>query len=116
MTTLSDNGADGSPAARRVSPVLQFVLLIVPVVMNGFFVVYTITGWLVSGQYRINWAIEASGVALYVGAGMVGFCLLVLALLKLRGLPWTHPLGISSLVHGALALLLAATIIRVVQG
>ncbi len=109
--------ASASPTApARVSPVLQFVLLIVPIVMNGFFTVYTITGWLVEGQYRINWSIEAPNVALYVGAGVTLFCLLVLAMLKWRGLAWRHPLGISSIVHAALALALAATVLRVVHG
>lgn len=111
---LPEAGTPASPA--RFSPVWQFVLLIVPIVMNGFFTVYALTGWLVDGQYRINWSIEAPNVALYVGTGMTLFCILVLFLLRWRGLPWNHPLGLSSMAHAALALLLATLIASVVRG
>lgn len=100
----------------RLSPVWQFVLLIVPIVMNGFFLVYAITGWLIDGRNLVNWSIEAPSVALYVGAGMTLFCVLVLLLLKWRGLSWRHPVGLSSIAHAVLALLLASMIAGAVRG
>lgn len=99
------------PAVRRsaaapLSPVLQFVLLLSPVVMNGFFTVYVLTGWLLDGQDRFNWSIEAPRVAYWVGGGIVLYSLAVLAYGRWRGAGFRHPLLVSSVCHAALAVIL----------
>ena len=96
---------------RPVGPVVQFALLIVPVVMNGFFVVYALTGWVIEGRDRLNWALEAGGVALWVGVGMLGFCALVVAFVRFAGGGWRHPLVVSSVLHALFALLLALSVV-----
>ena len=90
---------------------MQFVLLLVPFVMNGFFVVYALAGWVVEGRDRLNWSLEAVGVALWVGLGMLGFAVLVGAFTRLSGGRWRHPLIVSSALHAAFALLVAVAVI-----
>lgn len=97
--------------ARAVGPVLQFGLLLVPIVMNCFFLIYTVLGWIIEGRDKLNWTVEAGGVALWVGLGVPFFCVLVIAYVRLRGGPWRHPLVLSSVGHGVLALALALAIV-----
>jgi len=102
--------ATDATARRPVGPVLQFSLLIVPIVMSTFFLLYALTGWVLEGRHHVNWSIEAPAVALWVGPGIIGYCALVAALVWLRGGAVRHPLMISSLVHALLALLLMSGI------
>jgi len=96
---------------RPVGPVTQFALLLVPIVMNCFLFVYTVLGWIIDGRDKLNWSIEAGGVALWVGLGVPFFAVLVIAWVRLRGGRWRHPLVLSSVGHGVLALLLALAIV-----
>ena len=102
--------AHASEPSRPVGPVLQFLLLLVPFVMNGFFVVYALTGWVIEGRDKLNWSLEAGGVARWVGLGMLGFCALVVAFVRLSGGRWRHPLILSSTAHAAFALLMVVLV------
>ena len=102
-------------SSRAVGPVAQFALLIVPFVMNGFFVVYALGGWAVRGRDRLNWSLEAGGVATWVGLGMLAYSALVIAFTRLCGGPWRHPLVVSSVLHALFALLVAAAIVVIAR-
>jgi len=78
-------------------------------VMNGFYMVYSLTGWILSGRDKRNWSLEAEGVGLWVLLGMAIFCALVVAFVYLRGGGRWHPLVISS-AHMVVAVLLTLSI------
>ncbi|MFT4728775.1 MAG: hypothetical protein ACI9UN_003288 [Granulosicoccus sp.] len=101
--------------SRVVGPVMQFSLLIVPVVMNCFYMVYSLTGWILSGRDKLNWSLEAQTVGYWVLIGIVIFCLLVGAYTLLRGGNRWHPLVISSVGHIVIAVLLTISIYITVQ-
>lgn len=101
--------------SRVVGPVMQFSLLIVPMVMNGFYMVYSLTGWIISGRDKLNWSLEAGTVGLWVLAGMVIFCALVAAYTRFRGGNRWHPLIISSAGHVIVAVLLTISIFITVR-
>jgi len=98
-----------------VGPVLQFSLLIVPIVMNGFYMVYSLTGWILTGRDKLNWSLEAETVGLWVLCGMTGFCALVVAFVFWRGGGRWHPLVISSAGHVIVAMLLTLSIFITVR-
>ena len=99
-----------SSSRPKVSPVLQFVLLLTPVVMTCFYLVYALTGWVIEGRDKLNWSIEAVGVAFWVGSGIVLFSLLVLLLARYKGVGLRHILVYSSFMHIAVAVLLTLSI------
>ena len=92
-------------------PVLQFCLLIVPLVFNCFYMVYSLTGWVLEGRDKLNWAIEAPSVGLWVLVLIMTFSGLVLAYTRWRGGSWWHPLSVSSIGHVVLAVLMTASIL-----
>ena len=98
-----------------VHPVTQFVLLIVPVVMSGFFLVYSLTGLILEGRTKLTWSLEAIDVALWVGGGIALYSLFVMAYTKFKRLGHFHILMISSLGHLILALLLTAVVYIIVR-
>jgi divalent metal cation (Fe/Co/Zn/Cd) transporter len=98
-----------------VGPVMQFSLLIVPMVMNGFFSVYSLTGWVLSGKEKLNWSLEAETVGFWVALGMLIFSSLVAAYTVWRGGNRWHPLVVSSAGHAVLAVLLTLSIFITVR-
>jgi hypothetical protein len=96
--------------ARVVGPVMQFSLLIVPVVMNCFYMVYSLTGWILSGRDKLNWSLEAETVGYWVLVGIVVYCVLVCVYTLFRGGNRWHPLVISSVGHMVIAVLLTISI------
>jgi len=93
-----------------ISPVAQFSLLLTPVVMSCFFLVYSLTGWIVEGRDKLLWSIEALDVAFYTGAGIVIYCIVVMLYARWKGATRYHILNVSSLGHIVLALLLSASV------
>lgn len=96
-------------------PILQFSLLIVPLVMNCFYMVYSLTGWILDGRDRRNWSIEAPTVGIWVLVFTVLFSGLVIAYTRWRGGSWWHPLSISSIGHVVLAILLTISVLITVK-
>ena len=96
---------------RAVGHVTQFALLIVPIVVNGFLLVYALTGWFIDGRDKLNWSLEAGGVAYWVGLGVPVYGVLVVAWTRLMGGAWRHPLIVSSVLHALLALGLALSVV-----
>ena len=109
---MSRNFLGNSPVA---GPILQFSLLIVPLVMNCFYMVYSLTGWILDGRDRRNWSIEALSVGVWVLVFIVLFSGLVIAYTRWRGGSWWHPLSISSFGHMALAILLTISVLITVK-
>ena len=100
---------------RTVGPIVQFSLLIVPIVMNTFFLVYALMGRILEGTDLTNWSIEAGPNAPLVCAGIVGYSILAAAFALLRGARPGHPLVVSSAIHAALAIGLTALILVTVR-
>jgi len=98
-----------------VGPVAQFALLLTPVVMSCFFLVYSLTGWIVEGRDKLLWSIEALDVALYTGAGIVTYCIVVMLYARWKGASRYHVLNISSLGHILLTLLLCLSVFVTVK-
>jgi len=103
---------EDSPA---VGPVMQFSLLIVPLVMNCFFMVYSLVGWIIEGRDKLNWSLEAESVAYWVCAGILVYCVLVVAYTRWRGGRRWHPLVVSSVGHMVVALLLTLSVFITVR-
>ncbi|MFK8084078.1 MAG: hypothetical protein AB8B97_27660 [Granulosicoccus sp.] len=100
---------------RIVGPVLQFSLFIVPIVMNCFYMVYSLAGWVIDGRDKLNWSLEAPTVGIWVCAGMLLYCALVLGYVRWRGGSFWHPLSVSSVVHILIALSLTVSIFATVS-
>lgn len=96
-------------------PVAQFSLLIVPLVMNCFFMVYALAGWIIEGRDKLNWSLEAPTVGVWVCGGMLLFCGLVLLFTRWRGGGWWHPLSVSSFAHAIVAILLMLSVFITVK-
>jgi hypothetical protein len=109
---MTRNFLGNSPA---VGPVMQFSLLMVPLVMNCFYMVYSLTGWIIDGRDKMNWAIEAPSVGLWVSAGMVLFCGLVIAYTLWQGGSRRHPLVVSSIGHIVVVVVLTLSILITVR-
>ncbi len=102
-------------SVKPISPVVQFVLLLTPVVMSCFFLVYSLTGWIIEGRDKLNWALEAPGVAMWVGAGILIYSFLVMAYTRWKGAARYHVLNISSWGHILLAVLLTISVFITVK-
>lgn len=98
-----------------VGPVLQFSLFIVPIVMNCFYMVYALAGWVVEGRDKLTWSLEAPTVGFWVCASMVAYSLLVLGFVRWRGANWWHPLSVSSIAHIIVVLALTASILITIK-
>lgn len=94
---------------------MQFVLLLTPVVMSCFFLVFSLTGWIVEGRDKLTWALEAPGVALWVGAGIIIYSLVVMAYARWKGAARYHVLNVSSFGHIILAVLLTISVFITVK-
>jgi len=101
--------------SRVVGPVLQFSLFLVPMVMSCFYMVYALAGWIIDGRDKLNWSLEAPTVGVWVCAGMIIYCVLVLAYVRLRGGNMWHPLSVSSVAHILLSLILTLSIFVTVK-
>ena len=100
---------------RIVGPVLQFSLFIVPIVINCFFMVYALAGFIIEGRDKLNWSLEAPAVGFWICIGMLSYSALVMAYVRFKGGTLKHLLSISSMVHAAIALALAVCIFMIVQ-
>ena len=98
-----------------VGPVTQFSLLIVPIVVNCFFMVYSLVGWIIDGRDKLNWSLEAESVAFWVCISTLVFCVLVIIFTRWRGGQRWHPLEVSSVGHIVVVLLLTLSVFIAVR-
>lgn len=98
---------------RTVSPVWQFVCLLAPVVMTGFYMVYALVGLAIDGSDKLKWSEEA----LRVGVLVTGIILLINVLVMLyafsRRLRFSHLLWVSPILHISIAIVLTVIIAMV---
>ena len=85
-------------------------LLLIPLVISGFFLVYTLFALLLEDDLLALWRNESWGVAWPTAAIQIGFCACIIAFTRYKRLPWSHLLSWSSLVHVALVLALATIV------
>lgn len=93
-----------------MSPVLQFFLLLWPIVFTCFYFIYAVLGLAVSGDDLLYWRAESRDVAGIVAPGILGFVGLCLLLVAWRRLGLYHPVAVSSLIHGIICIALTALI------
>ena len=96
--------------ARPVSPVWQFVSLLAPTVMTGFYLVYALVGLVIEGPDKIKWSDEALRVGLLVTIIIVAINVLVMLYALYHRLRLTHLLWLSPIAHISIALLLTLMI------
>ena len=95
-----------------VSIVTRLPLLLIPLVISGFFLVYTLVGLVLEGDSLSLWIDESWSVAWPVAAGQIGVCACIIAFARYKKLPFSHVLSWSGLVHIALVLALAAIVYK----
>jgi len=99
----------------RMSPVLLFSLLMVPIVINCFFMVYALVGWVLEGRDKFKWSLEAEKVAFWVALVVLVWCTLQIAYANWKKLPRGHLLRISSYGHAAIAVLMTLSVLITVR-
>jgi len=99
-----------SSEARPVSPLWQFIFLLAPVVMTGFYTIYAIVGLFIDGANMRKWSDEALEVGLMVTAIIIGMNVIVMLYAYFHRLKLSHLLWISPFAHIGLALALTALI------
>jgi hypothetical protein len=101
--------------ARPVHPALQLLLLLAPIALNGFFLVYALVGLVLEpGKDLDFWTAEALDVALWVTTVMLGYSALLHLIARWRGLRGWCLLNIAALAHALIALLLTAMVAALV--
>ncbi len=93
-----------------VSPVWQFVCLLAPTVLTGFYLVYGLVGLVIEGKSKLKWSDEALDVGLLVTAMILGMNALVMAYAFYHKLSFRHLLWLSPFAHIAIAVSLTAMI------
>ncbi len=78
--------------------------------MSCFFLVYALAGVVVEGRHKVNWSIEAPGVAIWVGAGIILYSVCVLLYAWWKGAVRYHVLNLSSWGHILLAVMLTISV------
>lgn len=105
-STLTDKATE----PRSVSPVWQFVCLLAPVVMTGFYLVYALVGLVIDGANKLKWTEEALQVGALNTMIILAINGLVMAYAFFHRLKLSHVLWVSPLVHIVIALLLTLLI------
>ncbi|OED35443.1 hypothetical protein AB833_29895 [Chromatiales bacterium (ex Bugula neritina AB1)] len=82
-----------------VSPVWQFVSLLAPTVMTGFYLVYALVGLVIDGKSKLKWSDEALEVGLLVTVLIIGLNGLVMLYAYFQKLPVSHVLWLSPFIH-----------------
>ena len=83
-------------------------LLLVPLVISGFFLVYSLLGWVLEGPSLLRWLDEVWVVSWPTALVQITFCLAVTAWARGRRFAWSHPLCWNGLVNTGLVITLVA--------
>lgn len=102
--------AQREPSGFKMAPVLQFFLLLWPIVFTCFYFIYALLGLVVSGDDLLYWKAESRNVAGIMAPGILAFVGLCLAYVAWRRLGLHHPVAVSSLLHGIICIALTALI------
>lgn len=93
-----------------VSAVATLPLLLIPIVISGFFLVFTLVGLILEGDSLALWQNESWNVAWPVAAAQIGLSVCIFAFARYRNLPPSHLLSWSGFVHAGLALVLVVIV------
>lgn len=104
MTNMGGAAMGAEP--RPVHPALQLLLLLAPIALNGFFLVYALVGMFLEGKDRLYWTDEALDVAGWVCIVMLGYSLFLHAIARLRRLRGWVLLNIAAAAHAGIAIAL----------
>lgn len=99
---------------KPVSPVWQFISLLAPTVLTGFYLVYGLVGLVLDEKNKLKWSDEAVEVGLMVTAIVVGMNVLVMAYAYYHRLPLRHLLWISPIAHIAICIVLTLIVVLTV--
>ncbi|HBR96634.1 MAG TPA: hypothetical protein DD979_04560 [Gammaproteobacteria bacterium] len=91
---------------------LQFFLLLLPIVFSSFFFVFAVVGFFLDGRDKVQWSVEAWEVSVLTAILIIGFNALVLILVWFRALGMRHPLALSAAGHIALSLVLTSLVAK----
>lgn len=100
---------------KSVSLVWQFVSLLAPIVLTGFYLVYALVGLFIEGQSKLKWSDEALTVGLRVTLLIFVMNGLVMAYAYRCKVKPTHLLWLSALTHIAIAVGLTVLIALIVS-
>ena len=99
---------------RPVSPVWQFICLLAPVVMSGFYLVYALVGLFIDGADKIKWSDEALQVGSLVTLIIVVMNVLVMLYALYHKLRLPHLLWLSPIAHITIAIALTAMVSMII--
>jgi len=100
---------------RPVSPVWQFICLLAPVVMTGFYLVYALVGLVIEGADKLKWSDEALQVGTLAAMIIFGINGLVMIYALFHRLRFSHLLWISPIFHIVVAVLLTVLIAAIMS-
>jgi len=100
---------------RPVSPVWQFVCLLAPVVMTGFYLVYALVGLVIDGSDKLKWSDEALQVGILATMIIVSINVLVMAYALFHRLRYSHLLWLSPILHISIAIILTVLIATIIN-
>lgn len=88
--------------SKPVSPVWQFIGLLAPTVLTGFYLVYALVGLVLDDRNKLKWSDEALQVGMMVSAIVIGMNALVMLYAWFHRLSFRHLLWISPISHIAI--------------
>jgi len=97
-----------------VSPVWQFISLLAPTVMTGFYLVYGLVGLVLDEKNKLKWSDEALEVGIMVTAIVIGMNALVMIYAWYHRLSLRHLLWISPIAHIAICVCLTLIVFLIV--
>ena len=101
--------------SKSVSPLWQFISLLAPVVMTGFYLVYGLVGLIIDGADKLKWSDEALQVGLLTTMIIFAINGLVMLYAFFHRLKFSHLLWVSPIVHILIALALTALIATLIN-
>lgn len=104
-----------SAEPRPVSPVWQFVCLLAPIVMTGFYLVYALVGLIIDGSDKLKWSDEALQVGILNAMIIMMINVPVMVYAYFHRLKLSHLLWLSPMFHIAVALALTALIATILN-
>ena len=102
------------PEARTLPTVVLLPLLLIPLVITGFFAVYALVGIILEGDSFARWHSEAWSVALPTAMVQVFLAAFTTFLGRYFGLAWQHVLVWSGPANAFIVVLLAVLVFRLV--
>ena len=102
-----------SQAASSGAMVLMLPLVLIPLVVSGFFTLYALVGGIVDGDDLLRWQHEALRVSIPTAVTQITMCIAIIVYARLRRrLSWVHPANSVNVFNILLTLVLFSLVIR----